>query len=84
MEREFRVNNVITDATLSNVRSLVQEAYNRLPDTGEIASKNDGLKKAVDLYLDLAAKNKTSTTNVQNAISQGTSFLSDATISGIE
>ncbi len=84
MEREFRVNNVITDATLSNVRSLVQEAYNRLPDSGDTASKNDGLKKAVDLYLDLAAKNKTSTTNVQNAISQAMSFLSDAIILGIE
>lgn len=41
MEREFRVNNAITDSTLSNVRNLIQEAYLRLPDSGDRGLKNE-------------------------------------------
>jgi hypothetical protein len=33
LEREFRLNNASTDATISNVRNLLQEAYIRLPDS---------------------------------------------------
>lgn len=83
MEREFRVNNTISDSTLSNVRNLVNEAYIRLPDSGEVGTKNEWLKKAADLYLDLAAKNKTSTTHVQNAAAQVAAFVGQATISEI-
>jgi PKD repeat protein len=82
-EREFRVNNSITDATISNLRNLIAEAYSRLPDSGEAAWKNESLKKSVDLYLDLAAKNKSSQTHVGNAVSQASRFLSDATIEQI-
>lgn len=83
MEREFRVNNTTSDATLSNLRALIQEAYIRLPDSGESATKNDSLKKSTDLYLDLAAKNKTSSTHAQNAASQIARFISDAQIAQI-
>lgn len=83
MEREFRVNNTTSDATLSNLRNLIQEAYIRLPDSGESATKNDSLKKSTDLYLDLAAKNKTSSTHAQNAASQIARFISDAQIAQI-
>ncbi len=83
MEREFRVNNATTDSTLSNVRSLVQEAYLRLPDSWESGTKNEWLKKAADLYLDLAAKNKSSSTHVQNAATQVAAFISEAVISEI-
>lgn len=41
MEREFRVNNTITDSTISNMRSLIQEAYVRLPDSGDMGTKNE-------------------------------------------
>lgn len=41
MEREFRLNNAVTDSTISNIRTLVQEAYLRLPDTGDVGSKNE-------------------------------------------
>lgn len=41
IEREFRVNNTITDSTISNVRSLIQEAYLRLPDSGDNGAKNE-------------------------------------------
>lgn len=58
MERGFRVNGTITEADISNVRNLVTEAYNRLPDTPDVASKNETMRKSVELYLDLASKNK--------------------------
>jgi hypothetical protein len=83
MEREFRLNNAVTDSTISNIRTLVQEAYLRLPDTGDVGSKNEWLKKAADLYLELAAKNKNSTTHVQNAATQVAAFISQALISEI-
>jgi hypothetical protein len=41
LEREFRLNNVATDGTLANVKNLVQEAYIRLPDSGEVGTKNE-------------------------------------------
>jgi hypothetical protein len=83
MEREFRVNNSNSDATISNLRALIQEAYIRLPDTGDAAGKNEGLKKSTDLYLDLAQKNKNSSTHAQNAASQIARFLADAQIGQI-
>lgn len=60
MERDFRVNGSITDSAISSLRSLVQEAYIRLPDTPDEATKNSKMKKGIDLYLDLAAKEKSS------------------------
>lgn len=83
MEREFRVNNTISDSALSNVRNLLNEAYLRLPDSGEAGTKNEWLKKAADLYIDLAAKNKNSSTHVQNAAAQVAAFVGQATISEI-
>lgn len=83
IEREFRVNNTITDSTISNVRSLIQEAYLRLPDSGDNGAKNEWLKKAADLYLDLAAKNKSSSTHVQNAVTQVSAFIGQAVITEI-
>lgn len=64
MERNFRVNGTVTDTDISNVRNLVTEAYNRLPDTPDVASKNETMRKSVELYLDLAMKNKGSQTHV--------------------
>lgn len=83
MEREFRVNNTVTDATLNNVRANVQEAYYRLPDKGDAANKNSGIEKSVELYLDLAQKNKSSQTHVSNAATQTARFLNEAKIDQI-
>ncbi len=81
MERDFRVNGSVTSATISNVRNLVNECYIRLPDTkADDASRNDTMKKSVDLYLDLADRNKTSQTHIGNAIQQAGRFLSEAQI----
>lgn len=84
LERDFRVNGTVTDNAISSLRSLVQEAYIRLPDTPNEAAKNNTMKKGVDLYLDLAAKNKSSQTHISNVISQIGSFISEATIKQIE
>ena len=82
-ERDFRVNGAITDNAISTIRSLVNEAYIRLPDTPDEASKNDAIKKSVDLYLDLAAKNKSSQTNVSNALREVWRFITESQISQI-
>lgn len=83
MEREFRVNNAVTDATIDNIRNNVKEAYNRLPDRGEYANTNMGIEKSVELYLDLAQKNKSSQTHVSNAATQTARFLYEAKIEQI-
>lgn len=77
------MNNTVTDASLNNIRGLVQEAYIRLPDSGDKASENESLKKNADLYLDLAVKNKSSSTHVSNAASQVTRFKDNASIEKI-
>lgn len=84
LERDFRVNGSVTDDAIANIRSLVQEAYIRLPDTPGDAEKNSTMKKWVDLYLDLAAKNKSSQTHISNAISQTWKFISEVQIKQIE
>jgi PKD repeat protein len=81
LEREYRLNNSVTDSTLSNIKNLVQESYQRLPDGGDTGAKNEWLKKSADLYLDLALKNKASSIHIQNAAAQVSSFVSEAQIS---
>jgi PKD repeat protein len=83
MEREFRVNNSVSDAMISNIRSNVQEAYRRLPDRGVYANANSSIEKSVELYLDLAQKNKSSQTHVSNAATQTSRFLNEAKIEQI-
>jgi len=58
LEREYRLNNSVTDSSLANVRNTLQEAFVRLPDRGDSQTQNESLKKAADLYIDLAQKNK--------------------------
>lgn len=83
LEREFRVNNSVTDASINNIRKMVQEAYYRLPDRGDFANANRGIEKSVELYLDLAQKNKSSQTFVSNAATQTARFLYEAKIEQI-
>ena len=81
LERNFRVNGSVSSSDISNVRNLVNEAYIRLPDNNpDDASRNDTMKKSVDLYLDLADRNRSSQTQVGNAIQQASRFLSEARI----
>jgi PKD repeat protein len=84
IEYEFRVNNAITDGTITNVRNLVNEAYQRLPDDGESGTKNTSIKKSVDLYLDLAQKSKSNQTHVVNAAQQVNRFINEVNIQKIE
>jgi hypothetical protein len=68
---------------INNIRSNVQEAYYRLPDRGEFANDNASIEKSVELYLDLAQKNKSSQTHVSNAATQTARFLSEAKVQQI-
>lgn len=83
LESEFRINGKAQVWTLQNIKSLIQSAYDRLPDTADVATTNATAKKWTDLYLDLAIKNPTSQTHVSNAVSALSKFLSEVKINKI-
>lgn len=83
LENELRLNESVSTTSIQQVKTIIQGAYDRLPDYGEMGSENDSAKRTVDSYLDLAMKNPTSTTHVGNAISRATSFIDRAKINQI-
>ncbi len=83
MESELRVQGSVSQSTIQNVRNLVNEAYIRLPDTPEYASKNESAKRAIDMYLDLASKKPGSQVDIANAITNVSKFISEAKIGQI-
>lgn len=84
IEAEFRKNGSISVNTLQNAKALIQNAYDRLPDSSwDDAVANATVKKWVDLNIDLAIKNPTSQTYVSNAASAIERFSSEAKIQKI-
>lgn len=65
METEFRLNGQVSSSLISQARSLVDQAYLRLPDNPDASSKNDSAKRAVDLAIGLMEKNPGSQAQVQ-------------------
>jgi Type IV secretion system pilin/REJ domain len=83
LESDFRVNGQVSNGSILNIKDLVQSAYNRLPDIGDAGTANDTARRAVDMYLDLALKNPTSSNHVSNAISKVATFIDSANISTV-
>lgn len=83
LEAELRVNGSVTVSNIQSIKSLVQAAYDRLPDNTEVATENATAKRAVDMYLDIAIKNPDSTQKVGDAISKTSAFIDGAKISSI-
>ena len=83
LESELKVNGAVRIQSLQNIKSLVQDAYNRLPDTGTFWSENDTAKRWVDMYIDIAIQNPRSTSAVANAISKIALFMDTAKINKI-
>ncbi len=83
LEVELRVNARVSSGLLSDVRNLINEGFNTLPDDPNSSIKNDSLKRGVDLYLQLAEKNPGSTRDVANLISGISTFVSSAQIEQI-
>jgi PKD repeat protein len=80
LESELKVHGSVKVQSLQNIKSLVQDAYNRLPDTGTFWSENDTAKRWVDMYIDIAIQNPRSTSAVANAISKIALFMDSAKI----
>lgn len=84
LESELKVNKIVSTNNISNIKNLVQGAYDRLPDFGDAGVQNDTMKRAVDRDLDLAMKNTSSSNSVGTAISSVASFISSAKIEAIQ
>jgi Type IV secretion system pilin len=83
LESELRVNGKVEISNIQNIKSLLQGAYDRLPDNGTLATENDTAKRAVDMYLDQAIKNPNSINYVPTAISKVAAFIDGAKIESI-
>lgn len=67
-----------------SLKSLVQEAFNRLPDFGDAGVQNDMMKRAVDRDIDVAIKNPKNSSSVGTAVSTVATFIGSADISTVE
>ena len=83
MESELLINKKVNTSTVQNVKNLIQQWFERLPDYGEAATNNQSAKQVVDTYLDLAMKNPDNSNHIGNAISRVATFLDKVTIGAI-
>lgn len=85
LETELRIEKKVSEANIAKVKSLVQAAFERLPDKDPEAFRvNDSAKRAVDMYLGLASKTPDSTQAVGEAISKVATFINNAKIEAIQ
>jgi PKD repeat protein len=83
LEAEYKLNKSVSTTSIQNIKSLLQSAYERLPDTGDVWADNDSMKRAVDNALDIAMRNTSSTNYISDAISKVATFINSAKISTI-
>lgn len=83
IEWELKVNRIANVSSLQNLKTLLQWAYERLPDAGNAWTDNDTAKRAVDIDIDVAIKNPTSTSLVGTALSRVSAFINSASIQQI-
>lgn len=85
LETELRIEKKVSEANIAKVKSLVQAAFERLPDKDPEAFRiNDSAKRAVDMYLSLASKTPDSTQAVGEAISKVATFINNAKVEAIQ
>lgn len=83
LESEFRINSTVSTSTLQNIKNLVQSAYDRLPDSSDVATENASAKRGTDLAIDLAMKNPSTQTHVSNAVTAIQKFITSSKIGKI-
>ncbi len=83
IEWELRVNKSAQVSSLQNLKTLLQAAYERLPDVWVDGTENDTAKRSVDIDIDVAIKNPTATNLVGTALSRVNTFISSAKIKTI-
>jgi hypothetical protein len=87
MDREYAVNRVIQPTTLQNVKNLVSQGYDRLPEqipgNPSAGQTNRDLRQQADTALELVGKNPNNSNYIGNAISRVANFLDRAVIGSI-
>lgn len=85
LETELRLNQGVSLASLQKVRSLVQQAYDRLPDKDSVTvARNESAKRAVDLYISLAMQQPNSQAVVGDAISRIANFINSVQVLSVQ
>lgn len=85
LEAELKVNKKVSAASIANVKSLVQQAFERLPDKNiEAARSNESAKRYVDMKLDIALQKMDSQQAVGEAISEVAKFVQSAKIETVK
>lgn len=81
LEAEMRLNKKVSVNSLTALKQLVHEAFDRLPDADpKIATENQSIKRATDLAIDLAIQKPDSTSTVSSAIRDTARFINGAKI----
>ncbi len=83
IENEVKTNGVVSASTLSTVRANLQNAYRALPDNPDTLTKNEGLKKSVELSLNLTEKSPGSLNTAATLVTDIRRFISEAKIGRI-
>ena len=85
LEAELKIHKKVSPGSITKLKSLVQQAFDRLPDKNtEAARVNESNKRYVDMKLDLAMKELDSMQAVGEAISQVATFVQSAKIETIQ
>lgn len=85
LETELRINKEVQPSSLQNLKQLVQQAADRLPDKDPTTSAaNESAKRAIDMYIGIALKDPKSTQWVGDAISQTANFINGAKIETVQ
>ncbi len=83
IEGELKINKKADITSLQNLKTLLQAAFDRLPDVGDAGTENDTAKRAVDIEINIAIGDPNSVSKVGSAISKVASFISSAKINAI-
>ncbi|MBP9779181.1 PKD domain-containing protein [Candidatus Gracilibacteria bacterium] len=83
IEGELRINKRASNEKLQNLKNLVQQAYERLPDVGEAGLKNDTEKRQIDIEIAIAMNNLDSVSIVGSTLGKVYAFLEDVVIERI-
>lgn len=84
LESELKIHKKVNTSNLSNLKNLLQSAYERLPDFGDAGTENDTMKRAIDTEIEIAIANPDSVSKVSSAISSVSSFISSARIESVQ
>lgn len=84
METEFRVDGKVSSSSFSQARSLLQWAFDRLPDNPDALAKNTSNKSGVEMYIKIAEGSPGNASRIQDLISHIQKFISESNIGQIK